>query len=506
MRASQREGNGRGTRLGLSSADASGLGVSGAGREFVAGVEAVSRGIRDPVAKLRFIRASIEKGRAVERGVSRIPFSPLRRWIQGWLGLEAIWQMIRSNGVRTARPTAAFRRSLASRRIAMAGGLAIAAAGLFGAHRVTQTAISAATAWPSSAPVPAAKAPVADSLPVLPKGISPKAIWIVERGEGWEQYSNGLRIETGHAVPGDPRAYRTVSFERGQFGEWRDRPAGVLFHTSESDIWPLDAAHNENLTDSSQRLLRYLKRNKVYNYLIDPFGRTFRVVEEESKANHAGHSIWSHGDQVYLSLNNAFLGVCFESRWEGGRALPITDAQLATGRSLLDYLRHRWGISPEMCVAHGLTSVNAAKHLIGHHLDWSRGFPFAAYGLPDQYARMPPSVELFGFGHDEHLVDVLGAPWPGVTAAEARLSELARKQGRTVEDLRRERQGLYDRWVVQQSEKNGTAGSSSTASESRGVGPGRAAPSGDGPSPSTKIPLTKGSGARTIRPDAPPRV
>ena len=143
---------------------------------------------------------------------------------------------------------------------------------------------------------------------MLPKGISPKAIWIVERGEGWEQYSNGLRIETAHAVPGDPRAYRTVSFERGQFGEWRDRPAGVLFHTSESDIWPLDAAHNENLTDSSQRLLRYLKRNKVYNYLIDPFGRTFRVVEEESKANHAGHSIWSDGDEVYLSLNNAFLG------------------------------------------------------------------------------------------------------------------------------------------------------------------------------------------------------
>jgi len=385
-------------------------------------------------------------------------------------------------------------------------GFALTIAGLFGAQRVTQTAISAAAAWPSSPPASTSRAPVAESLPVLPKGISPKAIWIVERGEGWEQYSNGLRIETGHAIPGDPRAYRTISFEREQFGEWRDRPAGVLFHTSESDIWPLDAAHNENLTDSSQRLLRYLERNKVYNYLIDPFGRTFRVVEEESKANHAGHSIWSDGDEVYLSLNNAFLGVCFESRWEGGRALPITDAQIAAGRSLLDYLRHRWGISPEMCVAHGLTSVNATKHLIGHHLDWSRGFPFAAYGLPDQYARMPPSVELFGFGYDDHLVDVLGEPWPGVKAAETKLLEVARKQGRSVEELRRERQALYDRWVVKQNEKEGSAAPPAAAApDPRGRSAGRAPAPAGSPSPANKA-LTKAPGARTIRPGAPSRV
>ena len=99
------------------------------------------------------------------------------------------------------------------------------------------------------------------------------------------------------------------------------------------------------------------------------------MVEEESKANHAGHSVWAGGDRVYLNLNHAFLGVSFETRWEGGRALPITQAQFAAGRNLTDYLRQRYEIAPEMCVTHGLTSVNPKKRLIGHHLDWARGLP-----------------------------------------------------------------------------------------------------------------------------------
>ena len=97
--------------------------------------------------------------------------------------------------------------------------------------------------------------------------------------------------------------------------------------------------------------------------------------------------MWAQGDRVYLNLNNAFLGVSFETRWEGGRPCPSPQAQLAAGRNLTDYLRQRYEIAPEMCVTHGLTSVNPKKHLIGHHLDWARGFPFEAFGLPDQYQR-----------------------------------------------------------------------------------------------------------------------
>ena len=82
-----------------------------------------------------------------------------------------------------------------------------------------------------------------------------------------------------------------------------------------------------------------------------------------------------------------------------------------------------------MCVTHGLTSVNPKKHLIGHHMDWARGFPFEAFGLPDQYERPAPSVALFGFGYDDDFLKVLGEPWPGVREAEARPGARGRAAG-----------------------------------------------------------------------------
>ena len=41
--------------------------------------------------------------------------------------------------------------------------------------------------------------------------------------------------------------------------EVHDQPIGIVFHTSESDIWPLEESFNEKLRDSSQNLLRYLQ-------------------------------------------------------------------------------------------------------------------------------------------------------------------------------------------------------------------------------------------------------
>jgi len=59
-------------------------------------------------------------------------------------------------------------------------------------------------------------------------------------------------------------------------------------------------------------------RTEDGEHFIDRFGRVFRVVAEESKANHAGNSVWANGGRVYLSLNHAFLGVSFETGnvWE----------------------------------------------------------------------------------------------------------------------------------------------------------------------------------------------
>jgi len=245
-----------------------------------------------------------------------------------------------------------------------------------------------------------------------------------------------------------------------------------MYHTSESDIWPMEESNNEKLRDSSHHLLRYVKRARSYNYLVDRFGRVFRIVEEEGKANHAGNAVWMREGIVYLNLNNAFIGVCFETRWEGGRALPITAAQLAAGRSLTEYLRQRWDVPGEMCVTHGITSVNPKKHLIGHHVDWARGFPFEAFGLPDQYSQTAPSVALFGFGYDEEFLKVLSEPWAGVRSAERSLADAALLKGQALEDYRRERQALYDKWRAEQTreEEAATSLQADRSGRSRGNG------------------------------------
>ncbi len=415
--------------------------------DFMSDLEAKSRTIRDPVAKLRFIRESLARYQEADRKLQAVPISPLR-----WL-LYRFTKLDRLRPLFTTNPNGAVAVAAAAPAPARAG----AGAGAGWAMALLGTAALLAGAYRLSRPVDAAPAhavpatlPVAETLQALPQGLAPARIWLVEKGESWELFSNGLRIDTSYGVAGDPRRFRVFDRRAGYQSVVHQKPVGILFHTSESDIWPLEESFNEKLRDSSQGLLRYLQRKHVYNYLIDRFGRVFRVVSEEGKANHAGQGVWTQGDDVYLSLNNAFLGVSFETRWEGGQALPITQAQLAAGRALTDYLRKKWEIAPEMCVAHGLTSMNPKKHLIGHHLDWSRGFPFEAFGLPNQYARAVPSVTLFGFEYDEPFLTVLGEPWPGVRKAEAALDAEAAARGMNVADVRREKQQLFDRWLAEQ--------------------------------------------------------
>jgi hypothetical protein len=278
-------------------------------------------------------------------------------------------------------------------------------------------------------------------------GIVPSAVWLADRGPGWELYSNGLRIETAYAAKGTPRDYR-VHARNGELLPTRlSHPIGILFHTSESDLWPLEPGYEKEVRKGSEALLRFVKREQAYNYMIDRFGRVYRIVDDDSRANHAGHGVWARGNEVYLDLNSAFLGVSFESRWEGGRTLPITRAQLIAGRNLTHYLRQRFAIAPEMCVTHGLASVAPKRGLIGYHLDWARGFPFEAFGLPDLYAQPLPSVALFGFNYDSEFLRVVGERWPGLIAAETQLANEARERAVSLDQVRRERQGEYRRWA-----------------------------------------------------------
>jgi N-acetylmuramoyl-L-alanine amidase-like protein len=413
--------------------------------DFVLSLEAKGRKIQDPVAKLRFLRSSLARYEETDRKLQVLP-SFLRLLVDKVTRLDRVRPLFTRNPNGAAVPLKPVEpRRPAQVSLPVAAALAAVSIGA-AAYQATRPVV--VDAPPAAAA--AASLPVAESLPVLPSGVSPSRIWLVEKGEGWELFSNGLRVDTSHAISGDARRYRIFTARDGMGEEVFGQPVGIVFHTSESDIWPLEEGFNEKLRDSSQGLIRYLRRNRVYNYLIDRFGQVFRVVEETDKANHAGHAVWTQGDKIYLSLNNAMLGVSFETRWEGGRALPITQAQLAAGRSLTDYLRKRWNITADMCVTHGLTSVNAQKHLIGHHLDWARGFPFEAFGLPNQYERLAPAVSQFGFGYDDRFVAVMGEPWAGVREAERRLGDEAREKGVTVADLRKERRDRFDAWLAQQ--------------------------------------------------------
>jgi hypothetical protein len=431
-------------------------------QEFLRALERTSSGIKDPVAKLRYIRTSLARHQRLDRLVHAVPWPPLRRALYRWLSLEGLRHLLTSNPNGAPVPLAVTTRlsMFASRLVTVSAVLAVAGA-------------VAAAAWhrappQKDAPVLAAAPPTrAEILSALPQGLAPASVWLVEKAEGSEQYSNGLRIDTTATVAGDPRRYHVFHVPAGLDPRTETRPAGILFHTTESDIWPLEASFNENLRDSSARLLRYLQKNRVYHYMIDRFGRVFRVVDEDSKANHAGNSVWSREADVYLNLNHAFLGVSFETRWEGGRALPITRAQLAAGRALSEYLRARYEIPVEMCVTHGLTSVNPKKRLIGHHLDWARGFPFEAFGLPDQYAREAPSVALFGFGYDDGFMKVMGEPWPGVRAAERAVAAEAVRTGRRMDELVQEKRELYDRWVQEQSREEDLRGTRTADGASR---------------------------------------
>ena len=421
----------------------------------MAAVEAASRGIKDPVAKLRFVRAAVARRHAVAPWVGHVPFAALRkrlylRQITVTGARLSLDEMPRHAPAESARGLAASRALVAGAAIAVA----LAAAGVgWRAAQPPQAPPLLAAPVPTLAPSPPDTLAADPEAPLAARGIAPAAIWLVEKGAGFEQYSNGLRIDTTRATSGTPREFHLFG-PAGMAPEKLTRPIGILFHTSESDVWPLEASFNASLKGSSDNLIRYVRRNKLYHYVIDRFGRVYRVVSEDAKANHAGHSIWEHDGKIVLNLNHAFLGVSFETRWEGGRALPITRAQFSAGRDLADHLRQKYAIDPGMCVSHGLTSVNPKKHLIGHHVDWARGFPFEAFGLPDQYQRPAPSVALFGFWYDEDLVKAMGEPWPGVARADRILAREAQAAGLTVEELRERKRALYDEWTGAQSRED----------------------------------------------------
>lgn len=269
---------------------------------------------------------------------------------------------------------------------------------------------------PNPAPMAVAKAIEAPPLKIATK------VWRVDRNGNLETYSNGLRVDVSFAVSNRPRdRYPVYSLNGGATpGRYATQPAGIVYHTTESHLAPFEEEETKRLKQLGRNLIEGIRLQRSYHYVIDRFGRVFRVVEDSDIANHSGNSVWGDSNGIYVNLNNSFLAIAFEG--QTGATDEMTPAQILAARQLTEMLRARYSIPAEDCVTHAQVSVNPHNMQIGEHTDWASQFPFAAVGLPDNYALAPASLYAFGFEYNDVFLRVIApegthSGWDGLAAA-----------------------------------------------------------------------------------------
>jgi hypothetical protein len=364
-------------------------------------VEKIANCIRDPVARLRFLQAAAP--------LASLP-APLR-WIRS------------------------FRRFLAGNRLARF--VLLTAAGLATLASVVLMVTSTHAEVLPAPRQPIRPAPMAEA--------PPPNVWVVENSGPEETYSNGLRIDNRYLVTHYPRSY--LAFPAGHRGPpvRRYDPAGIVFHTTESHQVPFEAGQNDELRRVGESLLEYVQRKFAYHFLIDRFGRVFRVVAESDAADHAGPSLWADSQWLYVNLNRSFLGVSFEARTEPGQSESgASPAQVRAAAMLTEMLRSRYGMAAANCVTHAQVSVNPANMQVGYHTDWASGFPFEQVGLPNNYAQALPAVWAFGFLASADFRAATGERMAeGVDRAEETVRAGAQAEGSTVPAYRKRLQEGY---------------------------------------------------------------
>lgn len=268
--------------------------------------------------------------------------------------------------------------------------------------------MSGASAPPARKPLPA---PLTPAVRRVEYEAAPSAdVWSVEKAGTFEAYSNGLRIENQYAVGNRPRGYVAYAIANPDAapGEKRTDPIGIVYHTTESLQAPFEPGHNDQLKRVGESLIDYVRRRRCYNFLIDRFGRVFRIVNESDAADHSGHSVWADDRYFYVNLNDSFLGISFEAQTGDGSSVHVGNAQIHSAAMLTEMLRSRYKIAAGNCVTHAQVSVNPSNMQIGYHVDWASSFPFEKLGLPDNYATPSPAVALFGFDFDAKYAERAG--------------------------------------------------------------------------------------------------
>jgi hypothetical protein len=279
--------------------------------------------------------------------------------------------------------------------------------------------------------------------------------WIVERYASYLVYSNGLQIRMDYTAASAPRRYITRSLETLSPSPIMTVPAGIVYHTTESLLLPLEANQNGPLIHTREDLLRHVRNERLYNFLIDRFGQVFRIVPEDQVAHHAGYSVWADKTSIYEGLNESFLGVSFEART--GVYFAPTVAQVRSGRMLTDMLRATYGIAESNCVTHAQVSVNPDNMRVGYHTDWGARFPFHEFGLSTGYDSPIAAIAVFGFQYDETFLKAIGGrPWEGLLLAEDRILRDAAKHGLMPSAYRDQLQQQY-RMIRSHSNEHATA-------------------------------------------------
>ncbi len=300
-------------------------------------------------------------------------------------------------------------------------------------------------------------------------------VWLIDSKNGVETWSNGLHIETRFSTTNRSREY--FAWNRNQPTSslvqlTEKQAAGIVFHTTESTLEELEEQKMRRLKLLGESLLQYVSKEKAYHYVIDRFGRVFRIVKETDAANHAGKSTWADDKWAYIGLNDSFLAISFETQTRPGDEAPIiSQAQIDSGKTLTRMLRSRYNIPAANCVTHAQVSINPSNFQIGYHTDWAGNFPFEAMGLPDNYLQPLASLNLFGFNYDGTFFAATGARmWKGVVSSEDLLREQARENSISVAQLRTQLRNQYRRLSALLPENNRSSGgnpnsNSSTAQE-----------------------------------------
>lgn len=290
-------------------------------------------------------------------------------------------------------------------------------------------------------------APVTAHAAVAKSNYPAPAVWLVETRNGVESYSNGLRIETRLETANRPRSYTPLNKLNGRApaAAPHQEIVGIVFHTTESNLAEFAPKANLTLKRYSEGILSYVREQKAYNYVIDRFGRAFRIVREDQTAFHAGPAVWADDRWVYVQVNDAFLGVSFETQSATGDANAIiTPGQIATGRMLTDLLRHKHKIAAGNCPTHAQVSVNPSNMKIGYHTDWAGNFPYEEMGLPDNYQAPIPALTEFGFHYDPVFLTATGARlWKGLFTAEDLVRDQAKAKGMSVAAFKAELRDAY---------------------------------------------------------------